>query len=82
MKNILLPGVFTLTAVFLFSCERQGSGDSATVMDDDDSRRVVARDTIVTEYEVEETVVEYDTTTRTRTVNSEKERDRDDLKKR
>lgn len=80
MKNILLTGIFALGAVFLFSCERQGRGDDATVIDEEDNKKVVARDTIVTEYDVEETVVEYDTTTRRRTVDPERERD--DRKKR
>lgn len=77
MKKILLTGMVVLGTVGLFSCERTNKeSDADTELEDNKS--VVARDTIVTEYEVEETIVEYDTTTRKKTVDAEKDKDRDD----
>lgn len=75
MKKILLSGIAVLGTLSLFSCERTNRNRDADTLEDNKS--VVARDTIVTEYDVKETIVEYDTTTRTRSVDAEKEKKRD-----
>lgn len=75
MKKIFLTGIAVLGTLSLFSCERtnkEAEGDNLG-----DNKSVVDRDTIVTEYDVKETIVEYDTTTRTRSVNAERERKQD-----
>lgn len=72
MKKILVASIAVIGTLGMVSCERtNNSGDNETSLDD--NKAVVDRDTIVTEYEVEETVVQYDTTTRTRTVDPKKE---------
>ena len=72
MKKILLTGIAVLGTLSLFSCERTNNNTEGDNLGDNKS--VVDRDTIVTEYDVKETIVEYDTTTRTRSVNADKER--------
>lgn len=57
------------------SCERTNNSDHNTA---DGDKRVVSRDSVATEYEVTETVVEYDTTKRTKTVKAEVENDHTD----
>lgn len=74
MKKILVACIAVIGTLGMISCERtNSSGDNETTLDD--NKAVVDRDTIVTEYEVEETVVQYDTTTRTRTVDAENDDD-------
>ncbi len=73
MKKIIM-GIALVGTFGMASCERTNSTeDNETTLDD--NKEVVDRDTIVTEYEVEETIVEYDTTTRTRTVDPDVEVD-------
>jgi hypothetical protein len=65
MKKIVTVCIATLGTIGMYAC----GGGEHTENDLDDNKAVVERDTIVTEYEVEETIVEYDTTTRTKTVD-------------
>jgi hypothetical protein len=71
MKKILLTGIAVLGIASLFSCERTNKTDGDDL---GDNKSVVHRDTIVTEYDVKETIVEYDTTTRTKSVDAEDNR--------
>ena len=80
MKKILLTGLAVLGTLGMFACERTNTDNNDNDTELEDNKAVVDRDTIVTEYEVEETIVEYDTTTRKKTVDAEDEdndRDRD-----
>jgi hypothetical protein len=65
MKKILFKSLTIFILISLYSCNNSETSEK----DLDENQDVVARDTIVTEYEVEETVVEYDTTKRKRTVD-------------
>lgn len=77
MKKILVASIAIIGTLGMVSCERtNSSGDNETTLED--NKAVVDRDTIVTEYEVEETVVQYDTTTRTRTVDPDEENNNND----
>lgn len=73
MKKIFLTSTIALGAIGLFSCERTSNNEGKL----DENKNVVARDTIVTEYEVEETIVEYDTTTRTKKVDASENKKRE-----
>ncbi|WP_266205253.1 hypothetical protein [Pontibacter kalidii] len=78
MKRIFLAGVVAVASLSLTACERT---DRTTSLEaEEDNKVVVDRDSVATEYEVTETVVEYDTTTRTKTVDADvndREKDRD-----
>ncbi len=67
-----------MASLSLTACERT---DRTTSLEaEEDNKVVVDRDSVATEYEVTETVVEYDTTTRTKTVDADvndREKDRD-----
>ncbi|MCJ8165087.1 hypothetical protein MKJ04_09545 [Pontibacter sp. E15-1] len=67
MKKIVLGCALLLGFAGLAACESTERSD-ATVQD---NKVVVDRDSVATEYEVTETVVEYDTTTRTKTVDAD-----------
>ena len=78
MKNIFFAGVVILGSLSLAACERTDKTTSLEA-DEEDNKVVVDRDSVATEYEVTETVVEYDTTTRTKTVDAEvKEEEKED----
>lgn len=77
MKKILIPCIALAGTLGLMSCERTNNTDDNETSLEEENKAIVDRDTIVTEYEVEETIVEYDTTTRTKTVDAEIEEDRD-----
>lgn len=75
MKKIIAAGLVALSSIGMMACER--SNNSETSLEAEDNKVVVDRDSVATEYEVTETVVEYDTTTRTKTVDAEVENDND-----
>jgi hypothetical protein len=75
MKKLILSGGVFLALISISSCERSNNSENNTA---DDDKRVVSRDSVATEYEVTETVVEYDTTKKTKTVKAEVENDHDD----
>ncbi len=62
-----------LGVMSLAACESSDRSDAHVT----DNKVVVDRDSVATEYEVTETVVEYDTTTRTKTVSGNEHRDDD-----
>ncbi len=72
MKKLMIAGGLLVGTVGLFSCETR---DNNTTANEGESSVVVDRDSVATEYEVTETVVDYDTTTRTKTVDAEKDED-------
>jgi hypothetical protein len=74
MKKIIAAGALVLGTLSMFACERQNEN---TTDKEGEESVVVDRDSVATEYEVTETVVDYDTTTRTKTVDSEVDRDND-----
>ncbi len=64
------------TSLSLAACDRT---DKTTSLEaEEDNKVVVDRDSVPTEYEVTETVVEYDTTTRTKTVDADVDNKKDD----
>ncbi len=64
-----MAGMVMVGSMSLLACERTNTAGTTA-----DEGVVVDRDSVATEYEVTETVVEYDTTTRTRTVDATKEK--------
>ena len=62
MKNVMYAGLFLLGTLTFSSCDSKTSDSSGTV---------VEKDTVETEYKVEEKVVETDTTTRTTTIEKD-----------
>ena len=75
MKKIVYAGFGVLFATMgLVACENNRTGTTAN---DSDTERVVDRDSVATEYEVTETVVDYDTTTNTKKVDVDRDKDRD-----
>lgn len=70
MKKVMYAGFAVLFgSMGLVACDndnRRGSTES-------DTERVVGRDSVATEYEVTETVVDYDTTTKTRKVDVDRD---------
>ncbi|SFF95353.1 hypothetical protein [Pontibacter chinhatensis] len=69
MKKIMLAGIVAMASMSLVACDRT---DRTTSMEaDEDNKVVVDRDSVPTEYEVTETVVEYDTTTKKKTVDAD-----------
>jgi hypothetical protein len=81
MKKIMLAGLVAMASMSLVACDRTDRTTNREA--EDDNKVVVDRDSVPSEYEVTETVVEYDTTTRTKTVDSDKEkRDNDKDNKR
>jgi hypothetical protein len=70
MKKLLYAGFAVLFGTMgLVACDnsdRRGTTES-------DTERVVARDSVATEYEVTETVVDYDTTRKSRTVDVDRD---------
>ncbi|WP_299757680.1 hypothetical protein [uncultured Pontibacter sp.] len=75
MKKIFFAGVVAVAALGMTACE--STDNTSTLEAEEDNRVVVDRDSVATEYEVTETVVEYDTTTRTKTVDAEAELEKD-----
>ncbi len=74
MKKLLMGGVL-LTLMSTAACESNKTTENNTA---EDNTRVVDRDSVATQYKVTETVVEYDTTTRTKTVDAEAEKKKND----
>lgn len=74
MKKIILVGIVAIGTLSLASCDN----NEATTEEVNDDKVVVDRDSVATEYEVTETVVEYDTTQRTKTVDVDVEDDIED----
>ncbi|GAB3196230.1 putative lipoprotein NlpE involved in copper resistance [Pontibacter aydingkolensis] len=72
MKKILFAGMVAFGSMAMIACDNNGE---AVVTEDEGV--VVDRDSVATEYEVTETVVEYDTTTRTKSVDVDRDSDRD-----
>ncbi|PVY42310.1 hypothetical protein [Pontibacter virosus] len=74
MKKILYTGFGLLFGTMaLVACDNTDrTGTTAS-----DTERVVDRDSVATEYEVTETVVDYDTTTNTKKVDVDRDNDRD-----
>lgn len=74
MKKILYTGfgiLFgTMALVACDNMDRTGTTES-------DTERVVDRDSVATEYEVTETVVDYDTTKNTKKVDVDRDKERD-----
>ncbi|MBC5992267.1 hypothetical protein H8S84_05395 [Pontibacter sp. SD6] len=68
MKKIFFAGAIVLGTMGMFACDNNNN-EAVT----EDEGVVVDRDSVATEYEVTETVVEYDTTTRTKTVDVDEE---------
>lgn len=73
MRKLLYAGALTLGTFSLLACERTERTTSLEA--NEDNKVVVETDSVPTEYEVTETVVEYDTTTRTKTVDATKAKD-------
>lgn len=81
MKKIMLAGLVAMASISLVACDRTDRTTSREAKDD--NKVVVDRDSVPTEYEVTETVVEYDTTTKSKTVDADaKKRDHDKDNKR
>ncbi|WP_242929225.1 hypothetical protein [Pontibacter vulgaris] len=76
MKKIMYAGVIMLGSLSLFACDRTDKTTDSEA-DADDKSVVVDRDSVATEYEVTETVVEYDTTKKTKTVDADDVKDKD-----
>ncbi|GAB3537037.1 hypothetical protein GCM10027443_28940 [Pontibacter brevis] len=70
MKKILYSGALVLATMSMMACERTESTTAS-----EQKGVVVDRDSVATEYEVTETVVEYDTTKQTRTVTVDEEKE-------
>lgn len=66
MKKLIYAALFVLGTLGFSAC------DSSTTSTTESDERVIDRDTVGTEVEVEETVVETDTTTRTETRETDK----------
>jgi uncharacterized lipoprotein NlpE involved in copper resistance len=75
MKKLIYAGAVVLGSLSLLACER--TNDTTSLEAEEDNKVVVDRDSVATEYEVTETVVEYDTTTRTKTVDATKDEKKD-----
>lgn len=69
MKKIIYTGAIILGTVSLMACENT---DKAGTTEREGT--VVDRDSVATEYEVTETVVEYDTTKKTRSVDVDRDK--------
>ena len=65
MKKVMYIGVIALGTLGMVAC------DSGTNTTTDSDERVIQTDTVATEYEVERTVIETDTTTETETIDRE-----------
>lgn len=76
MKKIFFAGVVLVGSLGLGACERTEKTTSLEA--EEDNKVVVDRDSVATEYEVTETVVEYDTTTRTKTVEANVEEEEEE----
>ena len=74
MKKIMYAGFGMLFGTMaLVACDNTNrTGTTAN-----ETERVVDRDSVATEYEVTETVVDYDTTTNTKKVDVDRDKDRD-----
>ncbi len=68
MKKIILASFTMIGFISLTACDSTDNTSDAEVRD---NKVVVDRDSVATEYEVTETIVEYDTTTRKKTVEAE-----------
>jgi hypothetical protein len=64
MKKIVMISAAVLGILSFSACDTKKSGDK-------EGETVVDRDTVATEYEVTEKVVETDTTTKTKTVDAD-----------
>lgn len=72
MKKIMYAGVIMLGVISMAACDQTDRRSGTT----EHEGKVVDRDTVATEYEVKETVVDYDTTTHTKTVKPEDKKDK------
>jgi hypothetical protein len=68
MKKLLYASVFAFGTFAFTACDNAGTGTT------DRDETVIDRDTVVTEREVQETVIETDTTTRTETIDTDQQR--------
>lgn len=68
-----MAGVVVLGSLGMMACER--TNNTTHSEGKDDNSVVVDRDSVATEYEVTETVVDYDTTTRTKKVDADVDKD-------
>lgn len=68
MKKHFLGGILILVLCCTAACDNTKKTEDDTAEND---TRVVDRDSVATEYEVTETVVEYDTTKKKKTVSAE-----------
>ena len=77
MKKLIWASSMVLILFSTVACEKTKNTENADT--EDSTKRVVDRDSVATEYEVTETVVEYDTTQRTKTVeaNADKNKEKD-----
>ncbi|MCC9138335.1 hypothetical protein ACFSKU_21710 [Pontibacter silvestris] len=66
MKKLLLAGTVVLGSLSLYSC---GGNEGASTTSDNEM--VIDQDTAVSEYEVDRTVVETDTTTESQTIEAD-----------
>ncbi len=78
MKRTIYAGIIILGSMSLLACERTNKTTDAEA--DAEKGVVVERDSVPTEYEVTETVVEYDTTKRTKTVDAQDMKKEEDKK--
>ena len=74
MKKLLMGSGVLLALLGTAACERTKTAENES---DGNDKRVVKRDSVATEYEVTETVVEYDTTKRVKKVEADVDRDAD-----
>jgi uncharacterized protein YcfL len=70
MKKLMYTGAIVLGTLGMVACE---SGTNKTTGSD---KRVIDTDTVATEYEVEKTTVESDTTTKKETIKADKDKDK------
>jgi uncharacterized protein YcfL len=66
MKKLIYAAMFVLGTLSFSAC------DSSTNTTTEADEKVIDRDTISTEVEVQETIIETDTSTRTRSVETDK----------
>jgi hypothetical protein len=76
MKKLFFVGAVVFGTLSLSSCDNQGR----TGTDSDET--VVRSDTVVSEYEVQETIIETDTSTRTETIDRDTRDNPDDNRNR
>ncbi|WP_242919968.1 hypothetical protein [Pontibacter liquoris] len=73
MKKIILASAVLFSSLSLVACDTNKTTDS----DAGDNKKVIAKDSVPSEYEVTETKVETDTTKDTKTVDVDKDKNDD-----